>query len=153
MIDILPEFNLSEDLSGLTAKQFVDRVNNLKEMFGWNDRLILLATATKLKGAAKLWFDSQMQVNHSWEKCSYKLMIAFPSIVNEADVHFQLSQRYKRANEDLDTYVFTMSAMAAKIKLSEPALCQYIMGGIRDSGLSSVFSIHPVTHPKNCLLV
>lgn len=59
VLGILPEFDPSNQMAGLNAAQFVSRIDSLKKIYQWDDKLIMFLSSSKLKGAAKLWLDSQ----------------------------------------------------------------------------------------------
>lgn len=52
VMEIMPEFNPSTQLSGLSADQFVERVNSFKLMFGWGDDVVL-CSGIEIKGCCQ----------------------------------------------------------------------------------------------------
>lgn len=152
VIDVLPIFDPSEQTDGLSADQFINRLTTLKNLYEWNDKLCLFSAAAKLRGAAKLWFDCQDGRMLSWDIFCEELVKTFPVHLNEADIHFRLTQRFRQPEEDLDTYVFFVSTLASKIKLSDTAICQYIIAGLRDNALSASLASVTFTSVQELLL-
>ena len=150
-MEILPVFDPSTGLSGLSANQFVERVNALKCVYGWNEKLVLFSVAGKMKGAAKLWFDCQERLLSSWADFSDALTTNFPSMVNEADIHVQMTNRHRLMDEDLDTYFFTMCSLGTNVKLSEAAVAKYIIAGLRIPALTNSLSGMPFTNTQELL--
>lgn len=53
----LPEFDPTNNAS-ITVEQFIDRVNKVANAYKWEDKFLLLAVYTRLKGAARMWLDA-----------------------------------------------------------------------------------------------
>lgn len=50
------------DVRSRTARQFVDRIESLCQVYDWGDKLLLFAAQSKLRGYAKMWIDSMLTV-------------------------------------------------------------------------------------------
>lgn len=84
IIDVLPSFN--HNSSGVTSVQFIERVEELKDAYQWNDGMVLFAIRSKLLGVAKLWVDAQPMFK-TWQDFVIALIEDFSCMQNGADIH------------------------------------------------------------------
>jgi len=63
----LPEFDPSDD-NAISVNQFIDRFNKVVDAYQWDEKFLLLAIYTKLKGTAKMWLDS-LPILHTRVDC------------------------------------------------------------------------------------
>lgn len=63
--DTLPEYDPSKD-SVFSVDQFIDRVNKAMHAYEWEDKYVLLAVRSKLKGPAKLCLDASKNFFMTW---------------------------------------------------------------------------------------
>ncbi|XP_036318773.1 uncharacterized protein LOC118733478 [Rhagoletis pomonella] len=113
--DILPDFNPCKE--DMTSMQFVERVEQLKDAYRWNDSVLLFAIQSKFKGVAKLWVDSQ------------------PIFKQCADIHIQLMHTRMNKTESLTEFYFKMLALGRRGNLEDNAIMRYIINGLSDDGL------------------
>lgn len=133
---LLPEFDPSNRTS-LNSDQFVRKVNALRAIYQWNDQLTLFAIAEKLKGPARQWFDSSDNGTATWAQLSQALSTRFPVMVNEAEIHDEMSNRKRRWNEDAIAFCYDMYAIGMRVNLSERAIVTYIIRGLNEPDLES----------------
>jgi len=62
----LPEFDPNDD-HAISVNQFIDRVNKVADAYQWDEKFLLLAIYTKLKGPAKMWLDSSPILHTTWK--------------------------------------------------------------------------------------
>lgn len=60
--NMIPEFNPLID----NATSWVDVIESYASTFAWSDSMIRYQALNKLKGSAKMWYDSLLRNNHSW---------------------------------------------------------------------------------------
>lgn len=123
--DILPEFD-SDSPASVDCTQFVDRVTRLFNAYGWDERMLVLAAQSKLRGNAKIWADTSDQ-----------LKLNFPNNQTEANAHIAMVNATRQPTESMSSYYHRMCAIARRGGVSEIASVQYIQNGLRHSGIQN----------------
>lgn len=139
IIDILPEFD-PDNRSTVDARQFVERVTRFKNAYGWSDGLLVLAVQAKLRGNAKTWADTQRKIHQRWDDFAIDLMDNFPNHRHEADVHIELANTRRNADEPLGRFYHRMCSVARRAGISEAATVKYIRNGLNHIGLRNVIA-------------
>ncbi|XP_044728686.1 uncharacterized protein LOC123292188 [Chrysoperla carnea] len=80
----IPNFD-PQSTTGLTPKQWIDVVENVSKMFKWNDTFTILQASSKLKEAAKYWFDTVRTTINSWKDFKKEFIASFPTVIAETD--------------------------------------------------------------------
>ena len=88
IMDILPEFNPNDD-KGLTASEWIRRVEKLKNFYKWVDALLLISIGPKLKGNARLWYERLEDLCTNWGEFANQFRDKFTPIMNER-INFRL---------------------------------------------------------------
>lgn len=130
IIEVLPEFH-PELENSLNADQFVKRITQLKDAYGWDDRVLLFAVQAKLKGPARVWLDN-CRIFQTWQEFVHNFMIDFPVTFNIADIHIKMAETKRKPHETLQNYYFKMLSLGRKGELPECAIIKYIIRGIND---------------------
>ncbi|KAK9702530.1 Zinc knuckle [Popillia japonica] len=128
-------------LNSSTATQWIRTVENLTQIFKWDDRTLLFNAIAKLSGAAKMWFEGGKEGIIDWNTFKERLILDFPTAVDDADIHFELSKCKKRVDESYEHYVYSMKAITSKGNLSEKAIIKYIVAGMNDKDLSKMLAM------------
>nr|XP_022904744.1 probable E3 ubiquitin-protein ligase bre1 isoform X1 [Onthophagus taurus] len=151
MQQVISDFNPGKSNS-LTARQWIKSAESLAMIFKWDDQTLLYNAIIKLNGAAKLWFESVQNVVYDWKTFKKQLIDDFPTVVDEADIHFDLSKRVKRGDETYEHYVYNMKAIASAGDFSDRAVLKYIIAGIQDKELSKLLAISLPIDTQDLLL-
>lgn len=130
----LPEFNPLSSTS-INTTRYVQRVQLLKDAYGWNDRMVVFACQASLKGPAKQWSDSLNEVFTTWHQFSAKLERDFPCTVDEADIDIQLDATRRECSESPVEYYYTMLAIGRTGNLSDLSIIKHIINGINVENL------------------
>nr|XP_022921167.1 uncharacterized protein LOC111429476 [Onthophagus taurus] len=75
MSQLLPEFD-PDKLDGLTAPQWIQKVEHSIDSFQWNHNIVLFNAISMLRGAAKLWFEGYRGSLSDW-LAGTKLLLIF----------------------------------------------------------------------------
>lgn len=142
--DILPEFN-PIDKSVNSADKFIKRIRDLASVYDWDQKLVLFAAQSKLKGFAKSWNDNSSVVYQNFDDFAEDLVRDFPLRLNTADVHIELLNSVRANGESEIEYCYRMSALGRKGGLDEAAIVTYIRRGIQNSGLQNALSCVEIT--------
>ena len=135
-VETIPEFDPTNDMS-LTAEQLVKRVNTARASYGWDEKSMLLAVYSKLKGVARLWLDASEVLFPNWAELSTNLIEGFGIKLNEAEVHQKMYNGYRKPNETIMDYCFRMCALGRRFDLSEQATIKYTRDGLRHRDLQA----------------
>ncbi|KPU81876.1 uncharacterized protein Dana_GF27453 [Drosophila ananassae] len=132
----MPEFDPGDE-NAISVNQFIDRVNKVVGAYHWDETFLLLAIYTKIKGPAKMWFDSSPVVHTTWSDFAQAMRDEFGASPDEAEVHFNMTNATRRAKETLKEYCFRMSALGVRYSLSEAAVIRYVRAGLQHRELQN----------------
>ncbi|XP_065358751.1 uncharacterized protein LOC135952661 [Calliphora vicina] len=128
--DTLPEYDPTKD-SIFSVEQFIDRVEKSMRAYDWDERCLMLAIYSKLKGPARLWLDASADLFVTWPDLATALKQEFSTVPDEADIHFKMSNATRKNEESINEYCFRMSALGRRHGLSESAIIKYTREGLK----------------------
>lgn len=132
---VLPEFDPAKT-NKLTADQWIEKLESLATLYDWDEKALLFFATSKLRGAARFWYDSTTDTVTTWGDFSCELRRSFPSNFDQADIHIQLTRRMKKADESYESYVYEMAAIGKKGRIDTSSIIKYIIAGITDRDLA-----------------
>ncbi|XP_070854122.1 uncharacterized protein [Drosophila suzukii] len=136
----------NESIPVQATNNFIDRVNKVVDAYQWDEKFLLLAIYTKLKGPAKMWLDSSPILHTTWKNFADAIKDEFGANPDEAEVHFNMANATRRPKETVKEYCFRMSALGVRYKLSEAAIIRYVRAGLQHRELqNSIAAIHFAT--------
>lgn len=100
----------------------------------------LVLCTSRLKGAARFWYDSEPETMTSWDMFSRKLQASFPSVIDQSDVHLKLTRRIKAQQESYESYAYEMAAIAWQGNIAVRSIPKYIIAGLNDKELARALS-------------
>jgi len=141
----LPEFDPSND-NAISVIQFIDRVKKVVDAYQWDEKFLLLAIYTKLKGPATMWLDSSPILHTTSKNFAEAIQDEFGANPDEAEMHFNLANATRLSKETVKEYCFRMSALGVRYKLSEAEIIRYVRSGLQHRQLqNSIAAIHFAT--------
>lgn len=130
----LPEFDpICSDMT--TIENWVQRADRLKRIFNWSDALIILASATRLKGAARLWYDRSLELGATWIDFCNEIVRKFHVEMNETDIHRKMGKRKQRPGETAEEYLYDMMMLGEGYRLTSAAIVRYALEGLAERDL------------------
>ncbi|KYB25609.1 hypothetical protein TcasGA2_TC034292 [Tribolium castaneum] len=147
----LPDFDPGSSKTALTAIQWIRKVETIAGIYGWDSKTTLFHAMNRLNGAARFWFHGLEESLTDWNTFKTKLVEDFPVIHDDADIHFELSNRKKKFNESYETYVYTMKSIASKGTVSEQAVTKYIIMGLGDRELAKMLNLNDIRTTQDLL--
>lgn len=129
--ETIPEFDPTNE-SSLSVEQFVERVESAIQAYQWEEKCLLLAVYSRIKGAARLWLDSLQNLHSNWKDFAIELKKEFASSQDEAEIHFKMISAVRKGDEKLTDYCFRIRALGKRYKLSEKAIVKYAREGLQN---------------------
>ncbi|KAL7725161.1 hypothetical protein ACLKA6_018686, partial [Drosophila palustris] len=139
MLALIPDFNPTSDKS-LSPQQFIRRIGNLRNTYGWDDQTLIFGVQQKMQGAARYWIDTINDVVQTWPEFVQRFLDNFPHIENAADIHITMSKTRRAANESPQEYYYKMYSMGKKGELTDSEISTHIINGINDYDLKRKIS-------------
>ncbi|XP_017486578.1 PREDICTED: uncharacterized protein LOC108375015 [Rhagoletis zephyria] len=139
IMKILPTFDPSD--KSMSSTQFVGRIEQLLQVYGWNEKVLLFAVQANLKGAAKMWIDSVPIVYVNWSRFVEEFLNQFPSIINSADVHMELMNMRRGTNESPDMFYYRVLAKGHQGGVDNQAIIKYVINGLNDTDMKRCLSV------------
>lgn len=138
--EILVEFD-PMNKTGLSAEQWINRVQHLSRFYGWTERESLHYAIGRLRGNAKKWFHNQESLFLNFRIFSEELCKQFSIRLDEADIHRQLSTRKKKTDETIESYFYDICQIAKNGNLSTSATIKYLIAGLPDDNVSRILAL------------
>ncbi|XP_046811925.1 uncharacterized protein LOC124421142 [Lucilia cuprina] len=145
--ETIPEFDPTNELS-LSVEQFVERVDSAIQAYRWEEKCLLLAVYSKMKGAARLWLDSLQVLHSKWNDFSRELIKEFAASQDEAEIHFKMISAVRKSDEKVTDYCFRICALGKRHKLSEKAIVKYIREGLQNREIQVAIAAHKIDSVK-----
>ncbi|XP_067204182.1 uncharacterized protein [Linepithema humile] len=105
------------------------------ELFGWTDMQKMIFAKKSLRGLAKLFIQGERGLD-TWKKLKRALKDEFSDSVNSAELHRQMDKKKIKKDESVRAYFLVMKEIAARGKIEEEALFQYVIDGIDDQSMN-----------------
>lgn len=133
--DCIPEFH--PDNPDLTATKWLAKIDQLREVYGWNDISTIYHMQSRLTGMAKSWYHSLTNYNYTW--CQWKLLIikSFPDHNDYAALLRKMLNRKKRSGETMTTYYFEKMELLRGCRISEKEAVSCLIDGLEDTVLQN----------------
>ncbi|XP_071056956.1 uncharacterized protein [Onthophagus taurus] len=112
---------------------------------------LTLHASTKLRGAARLWYDGVPECATTWQNFKTEFLKAFPTNFDESAIHAQLMRRKKKKEETYEEYFYEMVAIAKKGSISDQTVIKYIIGGLNQPDLAKVLALQFYSDPIDLL--
>ncbi|XP_061724322.1 uncharacterized protein LOC133530430 [Cydia pomonella] len=126
--NIITEFDPNS--KSQTMKNWITKVNESAEIYGWSEHQTIYYALPKLKGLAKKWYDGLTTVKFSWAEWQQNLLEAFPDDQNYADQLVEMLNRKSRRNETLVEYFYDKIMLINRCKLKGRQAVDCISHGI-----------------------
>ncbi|GLV45966.1 hypothetical protein CBL_02916 [Carabus blaptoides fortunei] len=148
---LLPEFDPAR-MTGLSATQWIQRVDGVGTAYSWDDSLKLVHPVNKLRGAAKLGMNSLVSEVTTWNSFRQVLLHSFASVSDQAEIHLQLTKRTRERDESSEAYIYSMRAIAKRGQVENSSLMKYILNGLGDRELIRSLSLCEFVDIEDLLL-
>lgn len=133
------------------CSRWIGKIEGYAEVYGWSPRARLHYAHSRLTGTARKWFEAQEEATVDWECFKTSICEAFPSRMNEADVHFKLAKRFRGKDEDEESYVYEMQKIAKEGRLSDEAIIAYIIRNVNDGKIQEYLISKDLRHVKDLI--
>lgn len=133
---MIPEFDPSK--GDVFLSDWIRNIENFKDVYGWDDRMLMFYGVLRLGGAAKLWYQSKKEHVKSWTALKDELRKSFPENKDDSTIIMQIMARRKKNDECVESYIYSVASLAAKINWPEETTLKYIISGLNDQNLKNV---------------
>lgn len=125
--DIVPEFD--PEKSELPATLWLNKIEQLGAIHGWNDDVKSYYMQSRLVGLAKMWHGALRDYEFSWAEWKAKITEAFPQNEDYAESLKEMLARKKQYHETMTQYFYSKSTLLTKCELvGEKAVACIIEG-------------------------
>ena len=74
--EVVPEFE--PGMANMNASKWIQKIEQLAEIYGWDEKMKITCMQARLKGLAKAWHDNLPNYIMSWVEWKHLLVQAFP---------------------------------------------------------------------------
>lgn len=128
---LIPEFIPEK----ITVLKWLTKIDGLKNIYGWEERAVLHYATLCLGAVSRIWYEGVEEHITGWNDFKLRLARAFPTRIDEVDIHNVLLKRVKRSHETYENFVYDIVCQARMVNISEAAIIKYVINGIPDSNL------------------
>lgn len=139
---IISEFD-PDNNRNQSAEEWVNEIDSMAEIYGWDPRRSLLYACMRLKGPAKFWFDGCKQELRTWELFKEKFMENFPTVIDTAGIHKKLINLKRKSDQSVESYFHETVALGRKIRLSDDLIKHYLIKGLPYASTRAVMAQDP----------
>lgn len=114
--EIIPEFD--PEKPELPAQQWLNKIEQLGAIHGWNDNVKSYYMQARLTGLAKMWHSALRSYEMTWVEWKEKILEAFPQSFDYAEALKEMLSRKKLFNETMTHYFYSKCTMLTKCEIS-----------------------------------
>lgn len=138
--NIIPDFDPLKD----NVWSWLNVIDSYASTFSWNDHMIRYQALNKLKGSAKIWYESLLRNNHAWTTWLWKdwkekIANTFTISRNMFELLKDIIDRKPIDNQSLYDFFFEQKSRIDSLCLnfSEHDIISIILGNIGDSNITA----------------
>ncbi|KAI5631512.1 aspartyl protease domain-containing protein [Phthorimaea operculella] len=138
--NIIPEFDPLRD----EINAWLSIIQSYAKTFSWSDEMTRYQALNKLKGSAKVWYDSLLRTDSQWPSWKWKewkrkLTVSFQIRRNMFELLKEVIDKKPAENQSLYEFYFEQKCKIDRLGLefSEPDIISIIVGNIGDSGIGA----------------
>ncbi|XP_045541838.1 uncharacterized protein LOC123723301 [Papilio machaon] len=125
---LIPEFD--PDNEDCTVTAWLKKIEQLGDIYGWDDKTKSFYLQDKLRGQARKWYNRLEEYDFTWEQWKQMLLRAFPKHRDYANAIEEMITRKKLPSESMTKYYQEKIAMCFRCKLSDAATVSCIIRGL-----------------------
>lgn len=126
--DAVPRFD-PEDKEQ-TAETWCYKIDELKQIFKWDDSTTVYYALIKLSGLAEVWYISLPTLKFSWTEWKIKIQNAFPSKRDFCESLTIMMERRKQKEEKYTKYFYEKMSLLNACKITGSNAVSCLIGGI-----------------------
>lgn len=115
-----------------SAEAWCAKVDELAQVFHWNEDQTIYFALSKLRGLAEVWYKGLVTIKYSWNEWKDKIKSAFPLKRDFYSIIIEIGKRRKQPDESYSKYFYEMSALLNQCKITGPDAVSCLIGGIND---------------------
>ena len=135
----IPNFDPSD--SHQSVEIWLQKIEDLKSLYGWNDVTVSTFMTARLQGLARKWYDGLPSVALKWHEWKEKLTLAFADRIELPDRLTKMLARTKSYDEDMAQYYFDKLALVSACGLKGKEAVQCIIHGIKDYSIQAAVRV------------
>lgn len=126
--EIIPKFRPEEKTSNVSG--WVHKIDQLGDIYGWDDRDRQFIMQIRLRGSARNWYDNLEDYSMNWSEWKNELEAAFPRSLDFVDCLENMLARNKMENETMTKYFHDKMALLKKCKIYDDAAISCVIRGL-----------------------
>ncbi|XP_063635180.1 uncharacterized protein LOC134805918 [Cydia splendana] len=140
LYNIIPEFDpLKDDINA-----WLRVIQSYASTFSWSDEITRYQALNKLKGSAKVWYDSLLRTDHQWPSWKWsdwhnRLSVSFQIQRNMFELLKEIIERKPAENQSLYEFYFDQKCKIDRLRLnfSDQDVISIVLGNIGDGNIES----------------
>ena len=128
---LIPDFDPQGELN---INSWLDKINQYAHLYHWDQVTITYLALGKLKGLARVWYDSLKDNQFNWAQWQEMLKSTFPTKEKFSKLFYDAAVYSSQPGQDLSTYCFLKLSKLNKLRLSfsDHQIVDCIIAGITD---------------------
>ena len=115
---------------GNDLQYWIKTIEHWKQVYGWSSLNTLKYACSRLTGAAKNWYNSNLLQIRNYEEFKYFIEREFPDTCVEAEIHAKLRAMIKLKEETYTEFAYRVQRLARMVNLHEQSTLIYIISGL-----------------------
>lgn len=133
--DCIPEFTPGNP--NLTAAKWLDKIEQLATINGWDDRTMIYHMQNRLSGLARTWYNNLPSYDYNWSEWKTLVKKTFPDHHDFAATLKKLVACVKQSNQTMTQYYFTKMDLIQACKIAGKDAVSCLIDGLRDNTLQN----------------
>lgn len=133
--DCIPEFEPGNP--NLTSVRWLQKVEQIAEINGWDEKAKIYHMQNRLKGLARKWYNGLTTYNYTWQEWKKLILTTFPDHYDFASMLKKLLARQKQSYESWDKYYFEKMELVRACEIGGKNAVSCIIDGITNSTIET----------------
>lgn len=131
-LDNIPVFTGNAVKDNMSAQVWLKRLESFAKIYNWNKRFLIHQMTCKFAGNARLWFDSQQEIDFTWEQWKTKILCNFPEGRDIASKLYEFVTVKREINENVLDFYYKKLSLGKKCDQPEHVIVDVIIFTLND---------------------
>ncbi|XP_058978785.1 uncharacterized protein LOC131802459 [Musca domestica] len=119
----------------LSVSKWIRKIEQIGELYGWNNHYKIYVMQSRLKGLAKLWFENLNNYSKTCDEWKTFLVQSFPEHQDFAETLKRLVNRKKLPDESMARYYYDKKVLIDACKITGRGAVSCIIDGLPNGGI------------------
>lgn len=145
----IPPYDPADETNSI--EKFLSNIDQLTKINNWDEHTTIYMATSHLQGLAKVWYNSQKKLDHTWDEWKALLRLSFPEEIDYQHLLTKILNRTKKADESMMTYYYEKMSLMELFDFNNKIKVNLLIGGITNPEIQAAAKAGQHEAPENLL--